>query len=308
MFPSLPVRPVDAARPAHGRARGARPRPGRLHRQRRPVAGADQLRPRRRDRRADRHAAPDAEPDARPGLPGDPDRRRGHRRHARGRAAEDRVADAGRDRDPVRARRRRRESSPATDIRRLPAEAAVALPDVATFTAVDVEKIVGLGADLVIAGGNCVQPARGDHPAARPRRPGPRRLRRRRSTGVLNDIELIGDARSAAATRPTRPDRHDAGRLRRRRRPPRPACPSRGPSTRSTPRPAPIYTVADDSVLRRDDHAGRRRRRSRPGARPTTRSRSRSSIAADPEVILLGDAAYGVDAGARSRPGRAGRS
>ena len=52
-------------------------------------------------------AAPTPSPSAGPGLPGVADRRRGHGRHDPGGAPEDRLADAGHDRDPVRTRRRR---------------------------------------------------------------------------------------------------------------------------------------------------------------------------------------------------------
>ena len=71
--------------------------------------------------------------------------------------------------------------------------AAVALPDVASYTSVDVEKIVGLGTDLVIAGGNSF-----NDPAA---------IAKLRDVGVpvlvvyapdtkgvLKDIDLIGKA------------------------------------------------------------------------------------------------------------------
>ena len=101
-------------------------------------------------------AAPTAAPTPDPGarLPGDPDRRRGDGRHASrpspGRSSRSRPAatetlfaiGAG---DRVVAK--------VEDVADFPPEADD-VPVVATFQGVDTEKIVGLGADLVIAGGN----------------------------------------------------------------------------------------------------------------------------------------------------------
>ena len=52
-----------------------------------------------------------------------------------------------------------------TDFDDYPPE-AVALPDVASYTAVDVEKIVGLETDLVIAGGNSASTTRPPSPSS----------------------------------------------------------------------------------------------------------------------------------------------
>ena len=171
--------------------------------------------------------------------------------------------------------------------------AAVALPDVASYTSVDVEKIVGLGTDLVIAGGNSF-----NDPAA---------IAKLRdvgvpvlvvyapdTAGVLKDIELIGMAvglpDAAADMTATMQAGFDAVSA----------------ATAGLPKPrtfyeldtstGTIYTVADGSfsaemvVL-----AG--------GAPITSGSKVDFSIplekviTADPELILLGDGAYGVTAG-----------
>ena len=84
-----------------------------------------------------------------------------------------------------------------TDFDDYPPE-AVALPDVASYTSVDVEKIVGLGADLVIAGGNSFNP-----PAAIAQLRGLKIpvlvTYAPNVAGVLHDISLIGQATGDAA-------------------------------------------------------------------------------------------------------------
>jgi iron complex transport system substrate-binding protein len=169
---------------------------------------------------------------------------------------------------------------------------AVALPDVASYTAVDVEKIVGMGADLVIAGGNAFNP--------------PEAITRLRGlgvpvlvvyapdvAGVLKDIELVGSAVGL----------HDAstamtGTL-------RAQFDAVASATAGLPKPrtfyeldtstGPIYTVADGSFTKEMiELAG--------GTPITTGSTTDFSIplekliTADPELILLGDAAYGATA------------
>ena len=167
---------------------------------------------------------------------------------------------------------------------------AVALPHVASYTAVDVEKIVGLGADLVIAGGNSFNP--------------PEAITRLRSlkipvlvvyapdvAGVLKDIALIGAATGladpAAAMTATMQAGFDAVSA----------------ATAGLPKPrtfyeldtstGPIYTVADASFTQEMIGLA--------GGNPiTTGSKTdfaiplEKLIKADPELILLGDAAYGV--------------
>jgi iron complex transport system substrate-binding protein len=175
-----------------------------------------------------------------------------------------------------------------TDFDDYPPE-AVALPDVASFTAVDVEKIVGLEADLVLAGGNNF-----NDPAA---------IAQLRSLGtpvvvtyaadiegVLRDIELVGAAvgeadaaRDLAVSMQARFDQI-------------------GAATAGLERPrvfyeldatTEIYTAADDSFVEQMiELAG--------GDPITTGSPTSFSISlerlidADPQLILLGDAAYGV--------------
>ncbi len=185
-----------------------------------------------------------------------------------------------------------------TDFDDYPPE-AVALPDVASYTAVDVEQIVGLETDLVIAGGNFF-----NDPAA---------IAQLRELGVpvlvtyapdiatvLRDIQLVGqavgleeEARDLTAAMQADFDQVAA-------------------ATAELPRPrvfyeldatTDIYTAADDSfIAEMIELAG--------GDPITTGSTTDFAIsieqlvAADPEVIVLGDAVYGVTAEAvAARPG-----
>jgi cobalamin transport system substrate-binding protein len=170
--------------------------------------------------------------------------------------------------------------------------AAVALPHVASFTAVDVEKIVGLNADLVIAGGNSFNP--------------PEAIARLRSlkipvvvvyapdvAGVLKDVALIGAATGLVDPAAAMTKTMQAGFA------------AVSAATAGLPKPrtfyeldtstGPIYTVADASFTQEMiGLAG--------GAPITTGSKTDFSIPleklikADPQLILLGDAAYGVTA------------
>lgn len=185
-----------------------------------------------------------------------------------------------------------------TDFDDYPPE-AVALPDVASYTAVDVEKIVGLEADLVVAGGNLF-----NDPAAIAR------LRdlgvpvlvvyARDVAGVLADIELVG----AAAGRPAEAKDLSASM--------RAGFDQVSAAVAGLPRPrvfyeldatSDIYTAAKDSFVEEMiTLAG--------GEAITTGSATdfaisiEQLISADPEVILLGDAAYGVTPEAvAARPG-----
>jgi iron complex transport system substrate-binding protein len=185
-----------------------------------------------------------------------------------------------------------------TDFDDYPPE-AVALPNVASFTSVDVEKIVGLETDLVIAGGNSF-----NDPAA---------IAQLRELGVpvlvtyapdiatvLKDIELVGtavgradEARDLTAAMQADFDQVAAG-------------------TADLPRPrvfyeldatTDLYTAADDSfIAEMIELAG--------GDPITTGSKTDFAISleklvtADPEVIVLGDAVYGVTPEAvAARPG-----
>ena len=175
-----------------------------------------------------------------------------------------------------------------TDFDDYPPE-AVALPDVASFTSVDIERIVGLESDLVLAGGNNFND--------------PEAIARLRTLGipvvvtyatdvegVLRDIELVGASvgRSETAADLAAAMRADFDQV--------------AAATRGQPRPrvfyeldatSEIYTAADDSFVEEMiELAG--------GDPITTGSTTSFSISlerlidADPELILLGDAAYGV--------------
>jgi iron complex transport system substrate-binding protein len=184
-----------------------------------------------------------------------------------------------------------------------PPEAA-AIPIVAKFGEVDVEKIVSLGADVVIAGGNSFNP--------------PDKIAQLRKlgvpvvvvyapdvAGVLKDIELTGDAvgKSAEARDLTASMQAAFDQV--------------GAATKNFPKPRvfyeldasqKIYTAADNSFLAQMiTLAG--------GAPITTGSTTNFEIpleklvTADPELILLGDAAYGTTADAvKGRNGWAGMS
>lgn len=178
--------------------------------------------------------------------------------------------------------------------------AADAVPVVATFEGVDTEKIVGLGADLVIAGGNFGTP--------------PDAVTKLRSLGVpvlvvyaadvdgaLKDIELIGSAvgGSDAAKDVTASMRAGFDQI----------------SAVTTGLPAPrvfyetgtsdvaVYGIADDSVYEAMIKLA--------GGEPVTTGSAtnwemgtEALVAADPQIILLGDGAYGVTADAvAARPG-----
>ncbi len=175
-----------------------------------------------------------------------------------------------------------------TDFDDYPPE-AVALPDVATYTSVDVEAIVGLEADLVLAGGNNFND--------------PEAIAQLRNldvpvvvtyaadiAGVLHDVELIGTSvgREAEARDLAAAMRADLDQV------------AAAVAGESKPRvfyeldaTSEIYTAADDSFVEEMiELAG--------GDPITTGSTTSFSISierlveADPELILLGDAAYGV--------------
>jgi iron complex transport system substrate-binding protein len=176
---------------------------------------------------------------------------------------------------------------------------AVELPDVASYTSVDVEKIVGLEADLVIAGGNFFNP--------------PESIERLRSLGVpvlvvyapnldavLEDIELIGTAVGLSDAAIEMTATMQAG------------LDDVAAATASLPAPrtfyeldatSAIYTAADGSFVEQMIELA--------GGDPITSGNPtdfaisiEKLIAADPELILLGDAAYGVTAEqVAARPG-----
>jgi iron complex transport system substrate-binding protein len=173
------------------------------------------------------------------------------------------------------------------------------LPHVATYSSVDVEKIAGLGTDLVIAGGNgfnkpdAIKQLQGlGVPVLVVYAPD--------VAGVLSDINLIGDAvgdsaaaRSLTATMQTGIDTIRA-------------------ATSGLPQPRTFYELdatkdiygpAPDSFLAQEiQYAG--------GSPITTGDPAIFSIplekliAADPQVIVLGDSAYGTTAAiVAARPG-----
>ena len=184
------------------------------------------------------------------------------------------------------------------DISVYPPQAA-AIPDVAKFGTVDVEKIVGLGTDLVIAGGNSFNP--------------PDKIAQLRTLGVpvvvlyapdiptvFTDIELIGSAVGKAPEAKDLTASMKAG------------FDQIQAATAGLPKPRvfyeldatqKIYTAADKSFLAAMiELAG--------GAPITTGSTTNfeipleTLIAKDPEIILLGDAAYGTTAEiVTARPG-----
>jgi iron complex transport system substrate-binding protein len=165
----------------------------------------------------------------------------------------------------------------------------VDLPDVASYTSVDVEMIVGLEADLVIAGGNFFNP--------------PEAIARLRSlhvpvvvvyapnlAAVLGDVELIGAAvglsDAAAEMAGTMQAGFDAV--------------ADATASLASPRTfyeldatSAIYTAADGSFVEEMIRLA--------GGDPITTGSTtdfaiplEKLIEADPELILLGDAAYGV--------------
>jgi iron complex transport system substrate-binding protein len=177
-----------------------------------------------------------------------------------------------------------------TDFDDYPPE-AIDLPDVATYAAVDVEAIVALDPDLVIAGGNFFND--------------PEALARLRTLGipvlvvyapdietVLDDVELIGRAVGAAGAAATMVAamREDIAAV--------------VGATAALERPrvfyeldatSDIYGPADDSFLAEMIVLA--------GGEPITTGDPtvfsiplERLVEADPEVILLGDAAYGVTA------------
>ena len=187
-----------------------------------------------------------------------------------------------------------------TDFDDFPAE-AVALPDVATYQGVVMEQVVDLEPDLVLAAGNFFTP--------------PDDIARMRELGypvvvvyapdvpaVLADIELIGTRHRRGGCGRGH-DGADGGQTRRHR------GGRRGDGQHAA-------HVLRDRLGAGDLRPGPRLVRGRhgrpwpaaspspPAIRPSSPSRSRSSSTADPEVIVLGDANYGVcPADVAARPG-----
>jgi iron complex transport system substrate-binding protein len=184
------------------------------------------------------------------------------------------------------------------DVSLYPPEAA-AVPDVAKFGTVDVEKIVSLGTDLVIAGGNNFNP--------------PDKIAQLRTLGVpvvvlyapdvptvFSDIELIGMAVGKVAEAKDMTTSMKAG------------FDQIQSATTGLPKPRvfyeidasqKIYTAADNSFLAAMIVLA--------GGTPITTGSTtnfeiplETLITKDPELILLGDAAYGTTAEiVAARPG-----
>jgi iron complex transport system substrate-binding protein len=170
--------------------------------------------------------------------------------------------------------------------------AAVALPDVASYTAVDVEKIVGMEADLVIAGGNFFNP--------------PEAISKLRAlgipvlvvyapniAGVIKDITLIGAAVGLPDAAAEMTAAMQAG------------FDAVSGATAGLPRPATFYELdtSTGTIYTVADRSFSAEMVSLAGGDPiTTGSPTDYAISleklieADPELILLGDGAYGVTA------------
>ena len=186
----------------------------------------------------------------------------------------------------------------AEDISLYPPEAA-AIPDVAKFGSVDVEKIVGLDPDLVIAGGNGFNP--------------PDQIDQLRSIGipvlvvyaanlegVFADVRLVGRAMGRAAEADALAVSMTAG------------IDEVTRATRDLPRPRVYYELDATNGFfgPAPDYFGVEMIRLAGGVPLTSGTPgvfqipAEKILAFDPEVILLGDAAYGVTPEAvASRPG-----
>jgi iron complex transport system substrate-binding protein len=187
-----------------------------------------------------------------------------------------------------------------TDFDDFPPEAA-ALPAVATFQGVDVEKIVGLEADLVVAGGNSFN--------------SPDALERLRSLGipvlvvyapdvatVLRDIELVAAAagEASAGTELVAAMQAEIDAL------------AAAVEAEGGPRPRVFYELdATKEIYGPADSSFLAEMIALAGGEPITTGSPtvysiplETLIAADPDVIVLGDAAYGVTADqVAARPG-----
>jgi len=180
--------------------------------------------------------------------------------------------------------------------------AAKDVPIVGTFSGVDVEKIVGANADLVIAGGSGGTPKEA--------------IDRLRTlgvpvlvvyapdvSGVLHDIELTG----AAVGRPAEAAALAASM--------RSGFDQVGAAMAGATRPRVFYETGDTpSIFGIADNSVYAQMIELAGGTPITTGSATNwemsiekLVAADPELIILGDAAYGVTAAAvAKRPGWAG--
>ena len=188
-----------------------------------------------------------------------------------------------------------------TDFDSYPPEAIV-LPDVASYTAVDVEKIVGLEADLVIAGGNGFNP-----PAA---------IERLRSVDipvivtygatvadVLDDIRLVGTVTGEAAAADDLADEMGA------------QFETVRTATAGIDHPKVFYELdATSKIFTAADGSFIEEMLVIAGADPVTTGSTtafdislEALVEANPTLILLGDAAYGATPDqVKARPGWGG--
>ena len=185
-----------------------------------------------------------------------------------------------------------------TDFDDYPPE-VTALPHVASYQGVDVEKIVSLGADLVVAGGNGFNPP---DAIAQLRRLGIPVLVVYAPTvaGVLHDIELVGDAAGAGQASRDLTASMRAG------------FDQVAAATRDVARPRTFYELDATKEIygpARDSFVAEMV--SLAGGEPITTDDPavfsislEKLVAADPEVIVLGDAAYGTTPEiVKARPG-----
>ena len=165
------------------------------------------------------------------------------------------------------------------------------IPDVAKFGSVDVEQIVALGADVVIAGGNSFNP--------------PDKIAQLRKlgvpvivvyapdvAGVLKDIQLTGAAvgKSAEALDLTASMQAAFDQV--------------AAATADFPKPRVFYELdATQKIYTAADHSFLAQMITLAGGQPITTGSTTNFeipleklVTADPELILLGDAAYGTTA------------
>jgi iron complex transport system substrate-binding protein len=187
------------------------------------------------------------------------------------------------------------------DVANFPPEAS-SLPVVGTFSGVDVEKIVGLGTDLVIAGANG-----GTQPEAidklRSLKVPVLAVYAANVEGVYKDIELTGDAvgERDAADALTTSIRGQFQQV--------------ADATASAAKPRVFYETGDQpSIFGIADRSVYAQMISLAGGQPITTGSATAwdmpvekLVQADPQLIILGDSAYGVTASAvAKRPGWAG--
>jgi iron complex transport system substrate-binding protein len=187
------------------------------------------------------------------------------------------------------------------DVANFPPDAS-GVPVVGTFNGVDVEKIVGLDADLVIAGGSGGTP--------------PDSIKQLRDLkvpvlvvyasdidGALHDITLTGEAVGAADAAADLVASMQAG------------FDEVGAATAGAPKPRVFYETGDQpSIYGIADNSVYEEMIGLAGGTPITTGSATSwempvekLVEADPELIILGDSAYGVTAEAvAKRPGWAG--